>query len=325
MKRNSLYGVILFVLICVVFITCKKDNNTTLSTVKTFPAFFISSTAATLGLSVESDGGSHIIDCGLYISISEDPETSGQRILFGSDTGFFAGQITGLLPDVSYYVKAFAKNEKGESLGNLVIAVTPGTIKDFDNNVYNTVKIDNQLWMAENLKTTSYMNGDPIGTTTPATLDITGESTPRYQWAYDGNESNAAVYGRLYTGYVINDSRGICPTGWHVPTEAEVTILTGSLGGNDIAGGNLKESGTEHWDSPNTDGINISCFSALPGGGRYGIGNFSDIPLGQFGWWWTSTSDNPSQISWILRYDNGVVGIRSSGLSEGFSVRCIKD
>ncbi len=225
MKKNFLYGMILFILICLTFITCKKDDNTSLSTVTTFPAFFISSTAATLGLNVESDGGAHIIDCGLYISNSEDPETTGQRILFGSDTGFFAGQITGLLPDVSYYIKAFAKNEKGESLGNLVVAVTPGTIKDYDNNVYNTVKIDNQLWMAENLKTTSYRNGDPIGTTTPATADITGESEPKYQWAYDGNESNAAVYGRLYTGYAVTDSRGICPTGWHIPTEAELTIL----------------------------------------------------------------------------------------------------
>jgi uncharacterized protein (TIGR02145 family) len=325
MKRNYLYGVILFILTWLIFITCKKEDNTSLSTVTTFPPFFISSTAATLGLNVESDGGSHIIDCGLYISISEDPETSGQRFQFGNDTGIFVGQLSGLLPSVSYYIKAFAKNGKGESLGNLVVAVTPGTIKDYDNNVYTTVKIDNQVWMNENLKTTSYMNGDPIGTTTPATADITGESEPKYQWAYDGNESNAAVYGRLYTGYAVTDSRGICPTGWHVPSNTELTTLINSLGGNDIAGGNLKESGTLHWDSPNNEATNISCFSALPGGGRYGSGNFSDIALGQYGWWWTSTTDNTTQISWILRYDNGNAGIMNSIKNEGFSVRCIKD
>jgi uncharacterized protein (TIGR02145 family) len=325
MKRNYLYGIILFFLTWLIFITCKKEDNISLSTVTTFPPFFISSTAATLGLNVESDGGAHIIDCGLYISTSENPETTGQRILFGSDTGFFAGQIRGLLPDVSYYIKAFAKNEKGESLGSLVVAVTPGTIKDYDNNEYYTVKIDNQVWMDENLRTTSYMNGDPIGRTAPATADITGESEPKYQWPCDGYEGNADVYGRLYTGYAVTDSRGICPTGWHVPSNTELTTLLNSLGGNDIAGGNLKESGTLHWASPNAEATNISCFTALPGGGRYGSGNFSDIALGQYGWWWTSTTDNTTQISWILRYDNGSVGIMNSIRNEGFSVRCVKD
>ena len=105
----------------------------------------------------------------------------------------------------------------------------PDSVKDIDGNVYRTITIGTQVWMAENLKTTKYRNGDLIGTTTPATLVIEGESTPKYQWAYDGNESNVATYGRLYTWYVATDSRNVCPIGWHVPTDAEWTTLTDYL------------------------------------------------------------------------------------------------
>jgi uncharacterized protein (TIGR02145 family) len=308
-----------------IFVTCKKDDNISLSTVKTFTPVYISSTAATLGINVESDGGSHIIDCGIYISNSQDAEKTGQRFQIGSDTGIFVGQVSGLLPEVQYYIKSFAKNEKGESLGNEVIALTPGTIKDYDNNVYETVKIKDQLWMAENLKSTSYRNGDPIGTTTPATLDISGEGTPQYQWAYDGNETNVADYGRLYTGYAVTDSRGVCPAGWHVPTDAEFTTLTNTLGGTQVAGGRMKETGTTHWDSPNTEATNESCFTALPGGGREEAGSFSNIALGQFGWFWTSTFEDITHLSWILSSVNGEASRMYSGRGAGHSVRCIKD
>jgi uncharacterized protein (TIGR02145 family) len=83
------------------------------------------------------------------------------------------------------------------------------TIRDIDGNAYTSVTIGTQIWMVENLKTTKYRNGDLIGTTNPATLDITNESTPKYQWAYDGNETNVATYGRLYTWYVVTDSRNV--------------------------------------------------------------------------------------------------------------------
>ncbi len=102
---------------------------------------------------------------------------------------------------------------------------------DGDNINYPVVEIGTQIWMAENLKTTKYSNGDLIGTTTPATLDITGESTPKYQWAYNGNESIVTTYGRLYTWFAVTDSRNVCPVGWHVPTDPEWTVLTDYLGG----------------------------------------------------------------------------------------------
>ena len=89
-----------------------------------------------------------------------------------------------------------------------------------------------QVWMVENLKTTIYRNGDLVGTTTPATLDITSENTPEYQWAYDGIESNVVTYGRLYTWYAVTDSRNICPTGWHFPSDAVWITLIDYLKNN---------------------------------------------------------------------------------------------
>ena len=103
------------------------------------------------------------------------------------------------------------------------------SVKDIDGNAYRTITIGTQVWIVENLKTTKYCNGDLIGTTTPATLNIEDESTPKYQWAYDGNESNVATHGRLYTWYVATDSRNVCPVGWHVPSDAEWTTLTDYL------------------------------------------------------------------------------------------------
>ena len=103
------------------------------------------------------------------------------------------------------------------------------TISDIDGNVYKIIKLGDQWWMAENLKVTKYSNGDLIGTTIPATLDILGESTPKYQWAYDGNENNVSTYGRLYSWYAATDNRNVCPAGWHVPGDSEWTILTDYL------------------------------------------------------------------------------------------------
>jgi uncharacterized protein (TIGR02145 family) len=149
-------------------------------------------------------------------------------------------------------------------------------ITDVDGNVYTSVTIGTQVLMVENLKTTRYRNGDLIGTTTPATKDIHAEANPKYQWAYDGNESNVVTYGRLYTWDAVTDSRNLCPTGWHVPSDAEWTTLT-YLGGESAAGGKLKEAGTAHWLAPNTGATNESGFTALPGGIRDTDGDFAAI------------------------------------------------
>ena len=199
-------------------------------------------------------------------------------------------------------------------------------ITDADGNVYTSVTIGTQVWMVENLKTIRYRNGDLIGTTTPATLDISTEATPKYQWAYDGNESNVATYGRLYTWYAVTNSRKVCPTGWHVPSDVEWITLTTYLGGDSVAGGKLKETGIIHWLSPNMGATNETGFSALPSGAR-GVGG-SFYHIGDTGSWWSSTEYSTTvAFNRTIYYATSYV-YRSSYLDYkkcGFSVRCLKD
>lgn len=201
--------------------------------------------------------------------------------------------------------------------------VSGNTVTDIDGNVYNTVTIGSQIWMKENLKTTRYRNGDLIGTTSPATLDISSQSNPKYQWAYNGNESNVSTYGRLYTWYAVTDSRNICPTGWHVPNDEEWTTLTTFLGGENVAGGKLKESGTTHWQSPNTGATNSSGFTALPGGGRGNDGQYHSIGYG--GNWWSITINNTFNPStWSMYFLDNKMAQSYSNSMYGWCVRCIK-
>ena len=201
------------------------------------------------------------------------------------------------------------------------------TVTDIDGNVYKTVRIGDQVWMAENLKTTRYRNGDTISTTSPATLNIMSESAPKYQWAYAGNDSNVAVYGRLYTWYAVTDSRNIAPTGWHVPTEAEWRTLINFLGGDSKARGKLKEAGTTHWKSPNTDATNESGFTALPGGSHW---DTIFVAIGMYGHYWSADMQAPDW-AWrlALSYKDMDVNVNtvlnSANPKIGWSVRCIKD
>jgi uncharacterized protein (TIGR02145 family) len=194
---------------------------------------------------------------------------------------------------------------------------------DGDGNNYPVVEIGTQIWMAENLKTTRYRNGNLIGTTTPATLSISGETTPKYQWPYNGDEGNASIYGRLYTWLSLADARNLCPTGWHVPTDAEWTTLSNFLGGNSITGGKLKETGTTHWMSPNTGASNESGFTALPGGFR---STASFINVTQIGHWWSSTfyPSYPEATGWtISNSQERIYTDYACYIKEGRSVRCV--
>jgi uncharacterized protein (TIGR02145 family) len=176
---------------------------------------------------------------------------------------------------------------------------------DYDGNIYNTVNINSVEWMAENLKTTKNINGDVI------------ES-----WVYDGNENNAAIYGRLY-GW-SDAVASICPEGWHLPSDDEWGNMAVYLGGLTVAGGKLKESGTKHWKSPNTNATNESGFNALPAGYRLSNGSFNAI--GQIGGWWSSVEENWDEShDWYINYNGGNL---ISGLfhkTYGVSVRCVKD
>jgi uncharacterized protein (TIGR02145 family) len=197
-------------------------------------------------------------------------------------------------------------------------------VKDIDNNLYLTKQIGSQNWMVENIKTTRYRNGDLIGTTDPPTLNIDYESAPKYQWAYDANEGNVATYGRLYTWYALNDGRHLCPTGWHIPTDAEWTTLTDFLGGESVAGGKLKEAGIVHWTDTNVGATNETGFTALPGGYR---GNTGFYGMGTAGCWWSASINtyNNHGIYRVMENTTSNVTKLETYRQEGFSVRCLKD
>ena len=201
------------------------------------------------------------------------------------------------------------------------------SVSDVDGNIYKIVTIGTQTWMAENLRTTKYSTGEVIGTTTPATLDISAivnNNYPKYQWAYAGVESNVSTYGRLYSWYAVTDTRNICPTGWHVPSDSEWTTLTTFLGGENIAGGKLKDTLTIHWQSPNTSASNESGFTSLPGGFRDNDGSFYEI--GTSGAWWCS-SEYGTSLAWFraMYYQYPYVYRSYLNKSIGCSIRCLKN
>ncbi|MBA7527477.1 hypothetical protein ES705_19653 [subsurface metagenome] len=176
--------------------------------------------------------------------------------------------------------------------------------------------------MAENLKTTKYNDGTAIPLVTNST-EWDNLTTPGYCWYNNDEASYKNTYGALYNWYTVNTGK-LCPTGWHVPTDSEWTILTDYLGGYSVAGGKLKETGTTHWNSPNTGATNESGFTALPGGYRTNSGAFNNV--GSNGNWWSST-ESSSTYAWhrSMNYSSSNVYRDYSGKSYGFSVRCVRD
>jgi uncharacterized protein (TIGR02145 family) len=192
---------------------------------------------------------------------------------------------------------------------------------DIDGNVYSTVKIGNQTWMAENLQTTKYRNGDPISNIVCKT-DWKNKTTGAY-CNFDNTVNT--VYGKLYNWYAVSDSRNIAPQGWHVPTDIEWSVLETFLGGNSRAGGILKEIGIMHWRSPNSCATNESGFTGLPAGFRNGFDGRFDS-LGITSYFWSFTQDGTSNaLNFNLLYNSGSSCRASFDKSYGVSVRCVKD
>ena len=208
---------------------------------------------------------------------------------------------------------------------NALLAQVP-TLTDVDGNVYKTVIIGTQVWMAENLETTKYRNGDPIQNATN-TINWAGLITGAY-CDFTNNATIGATYGHLYNFYTIMDSRQLCPTGWHIPSDTEFTTLSNYLGGDNLAGGKLKEIGTTHWGSPNTGADNSTGFTALAGSWRGDDGNFYYY-VGWSGNWWSSSEYNANNgLYRSLSYNSNIFGRYYGayvGKKGGLSVRCIKD
>ena len=180
---------------------------------------------------------------------------------------------------------------------------------------YSTVQIGDQCWFAENLRTTSFLNGDAI----PQNLnngDWSSTTSGAMAFYIDG-----PAYGGLYNWYAVDDARGICPSGWHVPTDGEWTVMTNFLGDEIVAGGQMKA--TYGW-SGGGNGTNSSGFSGLPGGYRYFDGYFSSAENSSGFWWSSSPNGSDAWDRYLDNYSENVYR-GSVNLRLGFSVRCVRD
>jgi uncharacterized protein (TIGR02145 family) len=201
-------------------------------------------------------------------------------------------------------------------------------VSDINGNFYPSVIINGQEWMQKNLNVMKYRNGDQI----PFGVDAnwsSADSVGAVMWNWDvqnGYWGGVATFGRLYNWHAVTDERGLCPSGWHVPSDAEWTALTTFLGGSELAGGRMK-SNTQGWVIPNAGATNSSGFNALAGG--YGQSGTIYQALGYYGYWWTSTDrpDFNAYSAWFISLNNNSkVSTRSyNDKEQAFSVRCIKD
>ena len=320
-------GVILLILSISLTHSCKKDKPSTVPGAPTIGTATAGNAQATVTFTVPvSDGGSAITG---YTVTSNPGNITGT----GSASSII---VTGLTNGTAYTFIVTATNAIGTSVAssasNSVTPSVPGPITDNDGNVYNTVTIGTQVWMAENLKTTKYNDGTPIPNITVAAT-WAAATTGAYS-DYSNTPANSTTYGRLYNWYVVdnnaatkvasNGGKNVCPTSWHVPTDAEWTTLTTYLGGEAVAGGKLKETGTTHWATPNTGATNETDFTALPGGTRGTDGTCKSVGLS--GFWWSS-AEYSSALAWYRGVGGGSTDVlRNGGHKQiGFSVRCVRD
>ncbi len=212
-------------------------------------------------------------------------------------------------------------DSSGNESNTLTITTfTINALTDIDGNTYNTVLIGTQNWMAENLKVTKYRDGSNI------TFHINTGSGPAWSSLNSGafkfynTISNIDTYGLLYNWYAVDDSRGICPEGWHVPSRVEFETLSSYLGGDSVAGAKLKEAGTAHWSS--TGGTNESGFTALPAGSiLYSSGGYQY--LGNKSYFWSSESSGTNMR--ILDVTSNAFNSVTYVKTMGFSIRCLED
>ncbi|MCK9413373.1 MAG: fibrobacter succinogenes major paralogous domain-containing protein [Prolixibacteraceae bacterium] len=275
------------------------------------------------GGTISEDGGSPIFVHGVCWSTRKNPTTANYVTYDGAGGGTFTSTATGLFPDSTYYLRAYASNSVGTAYGNERSFSTGRMLaKDVDNNFYHLVTIGSQVWMTENLKTTRFRDSTLI----PLVEDNSSWGNlilQGYCW-YDNNQAdNGSTYGAIYNWSTVSSGK-LCPSGWHVPSDAEWTILSVHLGGDTQAGGKLKENTTVHWKVPNAGATNETSFSALPGGYRTITGEFGNV--GSYGNWWSTSALNSTVAYYrYLYYGNGSMTKSYISQKYGLSVRCLKN
>ena len=339
-------------------------------TIRTDTIYNITGRTATVVSTILDPGSTGIIASGVCWSTTPNPSLGNSYTTDGTSIGTFSSQVIGLTSGTTFYVRAYATNSIGTSYGSPISFTTPthcGSVTDYDGNVYNTIYIGAQCWMKENLKTTHYSNGAAIAKGQASTNSYVPYAGNKYYYEYGDNPANKSIYGLLYSwAAVMNGAgsssnnpsgiQGICPSGWHVPSNAEWCELENYIEpGIDVNCNSTGYRGSmakklakpQYWSqygsnsfAPgywpiDTIGFNDSGFSGIPGG-RYRCNMYSSasyLELNDFGYWWSCTMDNDSYIFYrYLYYQNSGVNLTStynttssSYYHYAHSVRCVKN
>jgi len=306
----------------------RKQPPPTAPTVNTIQVYDVTSNGATVTGNVVSDGGSPIILRGMCWSDSLDPLFSnGDTLTVRAGKGMYIGRLDSLVSGRSYRVRAFAVNAVDTSYGRVLSFVAGrGTdscgvypVFDIDGNSYTSRVIGGYCWILRNLRTSRYANGDsieaPITRSDWATVSIGARAL------YTGDSSLWEQYGLLYNWRAVVDPRGLCPTGWRLPTADEWSLFVSRLDGWAMVGGLIKSR--SYWSAPNTAALDHSNFRALPGGWRDDLGLDRDLTYSAY--FWSETERNPwNAAAFSLRHNSGGAFLPDMPKTAGLSVRCIK-
>jgi uncharacterized protein (TIGR02145 family) len=319
--------IFLFTGLIIIYQACKKEEPKSFPVLTTSDVTYITTITAVGGGNITSDGGSAIVENGVCWNTSVEPTINDSMSTVAVGPADFSCDITGLMPNSIYYLRAYATNKDGTGYGNEV-TFQAYAVMDPDSNFYHSATIGPQVWMTENLRTTRYNDSTeiPLVTDNFSWLTLT---TPAYCW-YENNIENKNIYGGLYNWYTINTGI-LCPSGWHVPVSYEWSYLRDEyLGGYEVAGGKLKAIGsieeeTGFWYLPNAGATNETGFSAVPGGTlNHNFGTFEN--MGYFGYYWLSDElDSANGFRFGTNYDTPAAGFAFEPKNGGLSVRCIKD
>lgn len=340
----KLWFITLFLSLTALLTCCKKDDDPTVTEPKepeatTNAVALFGQKWARLAGTVNANNNKTLIyfEYGLSSSygftVSAEPDT-----LTDNTSKSVSAVISGLIPGKTYNYRVKAVTSSATIYGNDMTFTTSDTIKnvilfnpdvtygsvtDIDGNKYRTIQIGTQTWMAENLNAVSFNDGTPVSFIREASA-WQSLTTPGYCWYnYD-----SISYGGLYNWHVINSTanggKKVCPDGWHIPSDNEWETLMTYLGGNENAGGKLKEPGSLHWYSASPSVTNETGFTAIPAGYRNYAGSFNGIK--RYGYWWTSSEFSSSDAYCRnMNYGYNSVERTSSNKKSGLSVRCVKD
>lgn len=323
MRKEILSTSVIITFIVVLLSSCRKSDEVAIVPVITTNEITnINDTTAICGGEITSNGGDIIIEQGICWSKTENPTILDSKSINSTNERNFSCNIKGLSLGTSYYVRAYATNSAGTGYGQSILFTTTGVV-DYDGNTYKTVKIGTQIWMAENLKTTHYNDGTPIN----HLIDYNewqNATAGAYCW-YNNNQSSAENnnYGLLYNWHAVKTGL-LCPKGWHIPSDAEWTVLENYLASDGYAGNEgLILKSISGWSS-NDIRTDKYGFSALPGGGRSYEGIFNNG--GNNGYWWSNTEVDLSLAKSFALYKGYNLAIHGEGdKRNGISIRCIKN